>query len=221
MRCEMREKEKVVLETRKHWLILAKPVFIFLLSLVITFFVYAKGSAEYKNWQYINYLENVMILVTVVSILYILYKYWDYMTNLWIVTNVRVLDEWGVFTRNLKETPLEKINNLSLRQSLLGRIFVYGDIEIQSAAEDGATLYTFVKSPEVLVHTISTLSNDKEREEQITKQNSRESTMNFSIYTPQEQENKKESFCPYCGMCLKGTEEVVEEKNNTPENKGV
>jgi uncharacterized membrane protein YdbT with pleckstrin-like domain len=215
MRSELREKETIVLETRKHWLIVVKPVFVFLLSLMITFFVYAKGSAAYRDWQYISYLQNIMTFVTITSLLYILYTYWDYMTNMWIVTDLRILDEWGVFTRNLKETPLEKINNLSLRQSLLGRIFGFGDIEIQSAAEDGATFYAFVKSPDVLVHTISHV---RDQNHKIKKKDSGDRALDMFNNPPHEQ--KPHYTCPYCGMALTGTEKIAEEKS-LPLNKGV
>ena len=220
MRSELRDNEKIVLETRKHWLLLMKPIFVFLLFLMVTFFVHVKAGTEYKDWQYIHYLENAMTLATVVSLLSILYAYWDYMTNLWIVTDMRVVDEWGVFTRNLKETPLEKINNLSLRQSLLGRIFGFGDIEIQSAAEDGATIYTFVASPGVLIHTISQVKDQKDR---IKNDNSRQKVPDTLQNPPRVQDEKNISdltTCPYCGMSLTGKEQVVEEESASS-HKGV
>ncbi len=44
---------------------------------------------------------------------------------------------------------------MTYSQSLLGRILGYGEVEIQTAAEDGATIYRMVKNPLLLKDTIA------------------------------------------------------------------
>jgi uncharacterized membrane protein YdbT with pleckstrin-like domain len=87
--------------------------------------------------------------------LYFLYREIYRRRDLWAVTNLRVIDERGIFTLYSKESPLEKINNLSYRQSLLGRLLNYGEVEIQTAAEDGATIYRMVTGPKRLKEAIA------------------------------------------------------------------
>jgi hypothetical protein len=67
---------------------------------------------------------------------------------------MRVIDEWGVFSHNVKESPLDKINNVSHRQSIIGQILNFGNVEIQTAAEQGATVLEFVSSPKKLHEAI-------------------------------------------------------------------
>jgi uncharacterized membrane protein YdbT with pleckstrin-like domain len=73
------------------------------------------------------------------------------------VTNLRVIDEFGVFTNNTKESPLDKINNVSYRQTFWGKLFGYGNVQIQTAAEIGSTTYFNVQNPKELKDTITNM----------------------------------------------------------------
>src|SRR5665811_2573857 len=75
--------------------------------------------------------------------------------SIWAVTNMRVIDESGFFSRYSKESPLDKINNVEYDQSLWGRMFGYGDVEIQTAAEMGDTTYKMIHYPKLLKDTIT------------------------------------------------------------------
>jgi uncharacterized membrane protein YdbT with pleckstrin-like domain len=75
--------------------------------------------------------------------------------NIWVVTNYRVIDEAGLLNHYAKESPLEKINNVSYDQSIWGRILNFGHVEIQTAAEIGATDYYNVHRPKTLKDTIT------------------------------------------------------------------
>jgi uncharacterized membrane protein YdbT with pleckstrin-like domain len=66
-----------------------------------------------------------------------------------------VIDEAGLMTHYAKESPLDKINNVSYDQTVAGRLFNYGHVEIQTAAEAGATDYFNVNHPKRLKDTIT------------------------------------------------------------------
>ena len=126
------------METKPHWLTLAGP---FLLMLIGSTIGIAIGSYA--------------ILVVLVLLGYFIYKIIQRNNNLWAVTNLRVIDEYGVFSNNTKESPLDKINNVSYLQSFLGKIFRYGNVQIQTAAEIGSTTYFSVENPKELKDTIT------------------------------------------------------------------
>jgi uncharacterized membrane protein YdbT with pleckstrin-like domain len=154
MKTELRAKEKVVLTLRKHWLTLMAPIFWIIILLLISLI---GAQSEYGNF---------FLIGGGVSILWLIYKIIDRKNNIWIVTNFRVIDEYGVFSINSKESPLDKINNVSYRQSLIGRIFSFGDVQIQTAAERGSTLHKMVEKPKLLKDTI-TNCQDEYRQDQI------------------------------------------------------
>ena len=80
--------------------------------------------------------------------------------NIWAVTNWRVIDEYGFFAHNSKESPLDKINNVTYHQSVWGRIFGFGDVQIQTASEQGSTVYHMVENPRRLKDTITHMQEE-------------------------------------------------------------
>ena len=140
---------------RQHWLKLVLPIFAWLLFATILLLVMTNYSIAF-----------IIILVTAI---YPLIEYINWKYNLWGVTNMRVVDESGFFTRYSKESPLDKINNVEYDQPVMGRIFGYGNVDIQTAAEMGETKYTLIHHPKLLKDTI-TQAQEEYKKIQITSQ---------------------------------------------------
>ncbi|MBS1660701.1 MAG: PH domain-containing protein [Bacteroidetes bacterium] len=141
MRTSLQKGEKVLLVTHGSWTALIIPIFIAVAGIVGSFFI---GFTERYGW-----------IAAVVGLLYLLIRYAIWNANIWVVTNFRVIDEVGLLNHFAKESPLDKINNVSYNRSILGRIFNYGDVEIQTAAQVGATTYFNVNHPKRLQETIA------------------------------------------------------------------
>jgi uncharacterized membrane protein YdbT with pleckstrin-like domain len=157
MKTELKNNEEVILVFKKHWFVLLKPIVGALILLII-----AMNGPESDNGTF-------FLALAVVAVIWVIYRILDRENNLWVVTNLRVIDEYGVFSNNSKETPLDKINNVSFKQPLLGRMFDYGHVQIQSAAESGSTVHKTVERPKVLKDTI-TQYQERYKQEQINKQ---------------------------------------------------
>jgi len=161
MRTKLRSGEKKVLETRAHWLTVAVPALFFLLALAGMVAAYALLDPERDSTRI---LRITSLVILGVIFLWFLYREIFRRRDIWAVTNFRVIDERGVFTLYSKESPLEKINNLSYFQSLIGRLLRFGSVEIQTAAEDGATIYRMVSDPKRLKDTIARCRDENSRE---------------------------------------------------------
>jgi uncharacterized membrane protein YdbT with pleckstrin-like domain len=157
MKTQLKKNEKVILTIRKHWFVLLKPILWTLILLVVAMAGY---NSEFRNF---------FLIGAGLTVVWFIYRILDRNTNLWAVTNVRIIDEYGVFSNNSKETPLDKINNVSYGQSLLGRIINYGHVQIQSAAESGTTIHKMVERPKNLKDTI-TQYQERYKQEQIKEQ---------------------------------------------------
>jgi uncharacterized membrane protein YdbT with pleckstrin-like domain len=153
MRTQLKKDEKLLLITRKHWIKLVLPCFAWLL-LSICLLWWLAGTADRPG------LAFIIILLTAIypAVEYINWKY-----NLWAVTNIRVVDESGFFSRYSKESPLDKINNVQYDQSVWGRLFGYGDVDIQTAAELGETRYELIHHPKLLKDTITHAQEEYKR----------------------------------------------------------
>jgi len=154
MRTPLQKDEKVLLVTRTSWITLIIPAFIALTGLVIAYFI------DFFGWG---------LAVSLPLLFYFLYKYSAWHVDIWSVTNYRVIDETGLLSHFAKESPLEKINNVSYDQTLFGRLFNYGHVEIQTAAEIGSTDYDNVHGPKLLKDTI-TLAQADNKTLQLTSQ---------------------------------------------------
>jgi uncharacterized membrane protein YdbT with pleckstrin-like domain len=153
MRTELKKEEKILIIIRQHWIKLVLPFFIWLLAAVLLIWL-AKTTG---------------FIITLAAALYPMYEYLNWKSNLWCVTNVRVVDESGFFSRYSKESPLDKINNVEYDQSIWGRILGFGSVDIQTAAELGETTYEMIHHPKLLKDTI-THAQEEYKKMQISKQ---------------------------------------------------
>lgn len=144
MRTTLRHNEKILLITKKHWIVLGTPLMLLLAASV--FLVTFPPQSISLNLS----VGNISLIFLIGAAVYLVYAVYERKFNIWVVTNHRIIDEWGVLNANTKESLLDKINNVACRQTLVARMMDYGDIEIQTAAEQGATLYTYVTAPKVL-----------------------------------------------------------------------
>jgi uncharacterized membrane protein YdbT with pleckstrin-like domain len=155
MRTPLQKDEQILLTTHRSWLQMIVPALLLIVGLVASYFI---GFIQYWGW-----------IAAVAGIIYFLFAYWNWKVDVWVVTNYRVIDETGLINHYAKESPLEKINNVSYDQNIWGRIFNYGHVEIQTAAEIGATDYFNVHHPKRLKDTI-TLAQSEYKNLQLSSQ---------------------------------------------------
>jgi uncharacterized membrane protein YdbT with pleckstrin-like domain len=72
----------------------------------------------------------------------------------YIITNMRVVKQQGVLSKYSFDASLEKINNIFHSQSFLGRIGNYGDVGLETASEQGTTLFRYIPHPVAFKNTI-------------------------------------------------------------------
>jgi membrane protein YdbS with pleckstrin-like domain len=96
--------------------------------------------------------SNLILLICVaISLIVLLSGFADYLrwnSEQYIVTDRRVIQVRGVFNKRVTDSSLEKINDVELRQSVLGRMFNFGTVEILTGAGDeGANLMDRIEAP--------------------------------------------------------------------------
>jgi len=153
MRTVLKKDEKILLIIRQHWIRLALPFFVWLVASVLL----------------IVFAGTTGFLITLAAALYPMFEYLNWKNNLWCVTSLRVVDETGFFSRYSKESPLDKINNIEYDQNIWGRIFGFGNVDIQTAAELGETTYELIHHPKLLKDTI-THAQEEYKKAQVTSQ---------------------------------------------------
>ena len=134
------ENEHIVLGTHQHWFVLFSRIFVelFLIAVLIVGI-----SAAYTVYPQAFY-GFILVLVPLAGILYDILVWRN---KAYVVTNRRVIQISGVFSKDAVDSSLEKVTDVKLSQSFLGRIFDYGDVEILTASEVGNNLFRRIAGP--------------------------------------------------------------------------
>jgi uncharacterized membrane protein YdbT with pleckstrin-like domain len=94
--------------------------------------------------------QLVLIVCGAISLIVLISAFLDYLrwsTEEYTVTDHRVIQVRGIFNKAVIDSSLEKINDIELRQSWLGRIFDFGDIEILTASDAGINAMRKIAHP--------------------------------------------------------------------------
>lgn len=144
---------------RKHWIVLVSGLWLpTLIGLVVLFVAVALP---------LPIPQESRVLVTVIVLL--IWGAWAAVVYLqWAsaeltVTDQRVILEYGIFTRTSKVIPLDRVQDVSTKQSLLGRVLKYGLVEVDAAGVQGAETFDYCRSPELLRDQVFILSEQLRR----------------------------------------------------------
>ncbi len=167
----MSEGERRVLTTRHHWLLLVGAGWGYLLLLILGVALQVYGWVRFATLQAqlsltpdqakIALLVLALILVVYpVAALAVIYvrRHFDQV----IVTNLRVLHVQGIFSKSVMDSNLEKVNDILLTQSFLGRMFDYGSVEILTASEIGVNKLNWISGPIALKRALLEAKQDLE-----------------------------------------------------------
>jgi uncharacterized membrane protein YdbT with pleckstrin-like domain len=137
------EREKIILVARQHWFQLFRNLLLEILMIVLIIVV---DLIAYGLWQQ-QPAVLLGLLLLIIPLAGILRDSLVWNSHKYVITNRRVIQIFGVFNKNVTDSSLDKVNDVQMDQSLLGRIFNFGDIEILTASELGINRFTFINDP--------------------------------------------------------------------------
>ncbi|MDE2376001.1 PH domain-containing protein [Bradyrhizobium sp.] len=142
--------EKVLYSTNAHWIFYVPAVSAWIAALILL------GMSR------MTVVEGLVLLCLTASALvaclalYLTLKGWFHRwTTETDVTNFRVVHKTGFITRKTFEMSLDKVESVDVDQSILGRIFNYGDVTIRGVGEGVETIRT-IASPLAFRNSITT-----------------------------------------------------------------
>lgn len=78
---------------------------------------------------------------------WLLLGYLRWVTTSFVLTTDRLVHRSGILGRNSREIPLDKLSDISYRQSLLERVVAIGDLVLESAGRDSAEIFEGLPRP--------------------------------------------------------------------------
>jgi uncharacterized membrane protein YdbT with pleckstrin-like domain len=140
----MGRNENIVFMSRQHWIVLVR-------SMVVNgFFIAAIAAAvialnlSSAGTTLLTLLPLVLLIIPLARLGIQLLNWWN---EQYIITNRRVIKTEGVINKHVIDSSLEKVNDVVLNQSMLGRVLGYGDLEILTASEIGVNRFEHITHP--------------------------------------------------------------------------
>lgn len=136
--------EQIVYVGRQHIFVLIGTVLTELLLIVVLVAAGVTSQTAFPDRMIAGQPvgQIVMIACVVISVVVLLSALLDYVrwnNEQYVITENRVISVSGIFDKRVMDAQLEKINEVTLVQSWIGRMFNYGDVVIETASEQGFT----------------------------------------------------------------------------------
>jgi uncharacterized membrane protein YdbT with pleckstrin-like domain len=127
--------ETLILLARQHALVLFRPILLNVIALAILIGI---TYVSQKTW---------FMAFFVIPLIYLLWEFLAWHRREYILTDRRVVRQEGVLSTSSFDAPLDKINNVFHNQSFMGRLLKYGDVGLETASEQGTTVFDFLSHP--------------------------------------------------------------------------
>lgn len=111
----------------------------------------------YPGFRPLGWIALVIALAPLVEIVRISL---DWFNERYIITNRRVMQVRGTINKHTSDSALEKVNDVVLTQSIVGRVLRYGTIEIITGSDVGVNMFRRISNP---VRFKRAMLNAKER----------------------------------------------------------
>jgi hypothetical protein len=131
--------ERVAVDVGPHWKYMVRPGAAVIVALALA--VDALG-AETDRWE-----ELALAGILVLCLLWLGVRYLKWATTSFTVTNERLILRRGVLRRAWREILLDRLTDISCRQTLGDRVLGCGDILIESPGRDGQEVFPDLPHP--------------------------------------------------------------------------
>jgi uncharacterized membrane protein YdbT with pleckstrin-like domain len=133
--------ENLILKLHQHWIFVAKslmiPVALLLLTVVADILI---GSGK-------GIRTPLTLAVVAIALLWLIVVWIRWQSIVYTLTDQRIKLESGVFSRSEKIIPIDRIQDCTTRQSVLGRMLGYGRVEVDAAGAQGAEVLEHLPKP--------------------------------------------------------------------------
>jgi uncharacterized membrane protein YdbT with pleckstrin-like domain len=139
--------ENLVLKAHPHWITIVRslllPVALFVLIALADFSVLNPDNF------YVPKLRTFLSLgVVALAILWFIVVWIRWQSTTYTLTDQRIKIERGIFSRQEKLIAVDRVQDVSTRQSILGRVLGYGNVQIESAGEVGSEVFSSLPEPD-------------------------------------------------------------------------
>jgi hypothetical protein len=107
--------------------------------LVVALFIMFTAKSPYSGW--------IGIAVAVIPFFELARISLDWLNERYIITNRRVMEVRGIINKHVRDSALEKVNDVDLNQSVIGRLLGYGTVQIITGSDIGVNKFHRISNP--------------------------------------------------------------------------
>jgi hypothetical protein len=116
-----------------------RPVVAGLLILVVAVLTMVRPDLPYLGW--------VALALALFALLQAVRSFMDWLNERFLVTNRRVVQIRGIVNKQVSDSALEKVNDVVMQQSVVGRLLGYGSVEIITGSDIGLNEFRRIANP--------------------------------------------------------------------------
>jgi uncharacterized membrane protein YdbT with pleckstrin-like domain len=135
--------EQILWRARQHWIVLTA-------NFVINLFIFIAIVALYAllgNIQFLASVRGFVLLTLLIPFFWFGWEFLQWWAEEYLITTTRVVQTEGLINKHTKDSALEKINDITLKQSVLGRILNFGDLAIITGSDVGTNVLKRLAKP--------------------------------------------------------------------------
>lgn len=153
---KLTENEHIILISRRHWWILTGKItavlFLGLIPILLySFWGVVSPQITLPNEEAVGaFIYFALTLYYTFLWLYFCIFFVDYFLDVWIVTNMRIIDieQKGLFNREVSECYLANIQDITIEiKGVMPTFLNFGDLHIQTAAEKKVFIFQQIADP--------------------------------------------------------------------------
>jgi uncharacterized membrane protein YdbT with pleckstrin-like domain len=137
--------ETLVLMDHPHWIVILKsliaPIILLIVAAVIDLTVDHTGIPNFRT--------IVSLAAIAIAGLWLIVVWIRWQSTSYTLTDQRIKIETGVFGRQSKMIPIDRVQDCTTKQSLVGRMLGYGRVEVDAAGAQGAEVLNHLPNPSV------------------------------------------------------------------------
>jgi uncharacterized membrane protein YdbT with pleckstrin-like domain len=137
--------ENLVLKDHPHWIVIVKSLVAPIILLIVAGVI--DVTADHTGIP--NFRTIVTLAALAISILWLIVVWIRWQSIAYTLTDQRIKIESGVFGRQSKMIPIDRVQDCTTKVSLVGRMLGYGRVEVDAAGAQGAEVLDHLPNPGV------------------------------------------------------------------------
>lgn len=141
--------ENLVIKDHPHWItVVGSLILPAVLVVAVAIADFTILSPNNVNSIYVPHLRTFLSLgIVALALIWLIVVWVGWRSITYTLTDQRITIETGVFSRQEKIIPIDRVQDCTTRVSLIGRILGYGRVEVDAAGAQGAEVLQYLPKP--------------------------------------------------------------------------